>query len=106
MSANGVTNRVSRGGLLRSPLRRRTFPWSKPTWPGGVPRPPVERKLGADYDTEWARRYPTRLARAVVLDTIGKPLVRAVATPRIHGLDRIEHVEGPVLFAANHASHV
>ena len=90
----------------RNLVRRRTFPWSKPTWPGGIPRPPVERKLGADYDTEWARRYPTRLARALVLDNIGKPLVRAVASPTINGLDRIEHVNRPALFAANHASHV
>ncbi|MDQ1396654.1 MAG: 1-acyl-sn-glycerol-3-phosphate acyltransferase [Acidimicrobiaceae bacterium] len=87
-------------------LRRHTFPYTKPTWPGGVARPPVERKLGVDYDTEWARRYPTRLARAVVLDNLGRPLVRALASPHIEGLDRVEHLEGPAIFAANHASHV
>src|SRR5437588_5679010 len=86
--------------------RSRTFPWSAPTWPGTVERPPFERKLGADYDTEWARKYPTRLARAMVLDTLGRPLVRAVAAPTIDGLDRIEHLSGPAVFAANHASHV
>jgi 1-acyl-sn-glycerol-3-phosphate acyltransferase len=87
-------------------LRRHTFPYTKPTWPSGVARPPVERTLGVDYDTAWARRYPTRLARAVVLDNVGRPLVRALASPQIEGLDRVEHLEGPAIFAANHASHV
>ena len=92
-------------GLVRS-ARRRGFPWTPPTWPGGVERPPPRRRTGLDYDTAWARRYPTRLARALVLDGVTRPLVRAVAAPEVDGLDRIETVEGPVLFAANHASHV
>jgi 1-acyl-sn-glycerol-3-phosphate acyltransferase len=82
------------------------FPWAAPTWPGGVARPPVERTLGVDYDTSWARKYPARLARAVVTDNLTRPLVRVVASPKIHGLDRIRHLDEPVIFAANHASHV
>jgi hypothetical protein len=31
------------------------FPLAPPTWPGTVPRPPVERTLGVDYETDWAR---------------------------------------------------
>jgi 1-acyl-sn-glycerol-3-phosphate acyltransferase len=88
------------------PVLRRGFPFTKPTWPASVERPPAERKTGVDYDTEWARKYPARLGRAIVLDTIGRPLVQAVAAPAIRGLDRIEDVDGPVIFAANHASHV
>ena len=86
--------------------RSRGFPLRAPTWPGGVERPPVERRTGVDYDTSWARRYSTRLARAVVLDGVTRPLVRVIASPRVHGLDRLEGVHGPVVFAANHASHV
>jgi 1-acyl-sn-glycerol-3-phosphate acyltransferase len=66
----------------------------------------VERTTGVYFETDWARRYGVRLARAVVLDGVTRPLLHAVAKPRIDGLDRIEHVDGPVVFAANHASHI
>jgi 1-acyl-sn-glycerol-3-phosphate acyltransferase len=85
---------------------RRAFPYRAPTWPGGVERPPVERRTGVDYDTSWSRRYPARLARAVVLDGVTRPVVRLLAAPRVDGLDRLNGVQGPVVFAANHASHV
>ena len=82
------------------------FPFSAPTWPGTVPRPPVDKTLGVDYDSDWARKYPARVARAVVQDLVASPLVRAVARPSVTGLDRIAHLDEPVIFAANHASHV
>ncbi|HEY2428365.1 MAG TPA: lysophospholipid acyltransferase family protein [Acidimicrobiales bacterium] len=59
-----------------------------------------------DYDSDWARKYPARVARAAVQDLIATPFVRAVARPSVTGLDRIAHLEEPVIFAANHASHV
>src|SRR5439155_10081961 len=92
--------------MLTQLVRRRTFPFTKPTWPGSLDMPPVERKTGVDFDTEWARRYPARLGRALVLDNVGRPLVNLVAAPAIKGADRIEHLEGPAVFAANHASHM
>src|SRR6202048_343497 len=95
-----------RSGVGRGRGRGRGFPWAARTWPGGVPRPPVERKLGVDYDTAWARSYPARLARAVVTDNLTRPLVKVVASPKVTGLDRIRHLDEPVIFAANHASHV
>ena len=82
------------------------FPFTAPSWPTSVPREPVEDTLGTGYDTAWARRYGVRLARAIVVDDIERPIVRLVARPRIEGLDRIAGVEAPVVFAANHASHV
>src|SRR4051812_19590336 len=88
------------------PKRTLRFPIGAPTWPDSVERPAIERNLGVDYETEWARKYPARLARAVVLDNVGRPLIRAVAAPVIAGLDRIDSVPAPVVFAANHASHV
>jgi 1-acyl-sn-glycerol-3-phosphate acyltransferase len=82
------------------------FPFTAPTWPTTVPRRPEEDTLGTGYDTEWARRYAVRLARAVVVDDLERPIVRLVARPRIEGHDRIAAVKGPVVFAANHASHL
>ena len=74
--------------------------------PAGCPDHPVEDGLGVRYDTEWARSYGARLARVVVTETLTRPLVHAVASPTVEGLDRLAHLDEPVVFAANHASHV
>ena len=66
----------------------------------------MERNLGAGFDTEWARSPAARLARAVILENVIRPTVRLLADPVIHGLDRIETLERPAIFAANHASHL
>ena len=42
----------------------------------------------------------------VVTETLTRPLVHAVASPTVEGLDRLAHLDEPVVFAANHASHV
>ncbi len=103
----GVRGLGSTARLLdRIPRPRSTgFPWVTPTWPGGVERPRPESILGIDYDTAWARRYGARLARAVVTEA-ARPLVRAVASPALEGLDRLADLDGPAIFAANHASHL
>src|SRR6516164_9667503 len=87
-------------------VRTRGFPWAAPTWPGGVERPPVKRELGVDYDTAWARRYGVRLARVLVTEGVTRPLARLLASPRVSGLDRLAHLDEPLIFAANHASHI
>ncbi|HET6812028.1 MAG TPA: lysophospholipid acyltransferase family protein [Acidimicrobiales bacterium] len=90
---------------LRVP-RPAGFPWSAPTWPGSVPMPPPERHTGVDYDTEWSRRYGVRLARAVLVESLARPFVHAVVPPTVEGADRLEELEGPLVFAANHNSHL
>jgi len=85
---------------------RPSLPIGGPTWPGSVPHPPVERRTGVDYDTDWARRYPARMARALFVDSVLRPAVRAVVPPRVHGADRLETLSGPVIFVANHQSHL
>jgi len=82
------------------------FPWSAPTWPGGLERPAPQRALGVDYDTDWARRYPARFVRAMLLDNVTRPLTHAVATPTVEGLELLELVALPAIFVANHSSHV
>lgn len=82
------------------------FPLGKPSWPTSVPRPPVDKKTGVHYDTEWARRYPARLARAVILDDVLRPMVHLLGSPTVHGLDRIADLDPTAIFAANHHSHI
>jgi 1-acyl-sn-glycerol-3-phosphate acyltransferase len=47
-----------------------------------------------------------RLARAVVMDNVTRPAARLLAPATIRGIEHLEHVDGPVIFAANHASHI
>ncbi len=82
------------------------FPTGAPNWPTSVPRPPKRSALGVDYETAWARRYPVRLARAAYTELVTRPVMAAVAQPSVVGTDRFEAVHGPVIFAANHASHL
>jgi 1-acyl-sn-glycerol-3-phosphate acyltransferase len=88
---------------LRRPL---PFPLGAPNWPASVPRPKKRSDLGVNYETNWARRYSVRLARVAWTEFVTRPLLTAVARPSVEGLERFEAIEGPVIFAANHSSHL
>jgi 1-acyl-sn-glycerol-3-phosphate acyltransferase len=87
-------------------LRSARFPLRAPTWPASLPRPNPRRRIGLDYDTAWARRYPARLARAVFTDFISSPLTSLVAPRTVVGAEALSRLDGPVIVAANHNSHV
>ena len=72
---------------------RARFPLAAPSWPTTVERPDPERKVGLDYDHEWSRRYPVRLARAMVLDNVTRPVARLLAPATVRGLEHLGHVE-------------
>lgn len=101
----GPLRRLSPTGLAARAGRAR-FPLTAPSWPESVPRPAPEPELGVHYDTAWSRRYPVRLARAVVLDNITRPVARILASPLVRGDEGLVGLEPPVIFAANHTSHV
>ncbi|MDP9019833.1 MAG: 1-acyl-sn-glycerol-3-phosphate acyltransferase [Actinomycetota bacterium] len=67
---------------------------------------PVTRRTGADYDTEWARRPLSRYARLLLVEGPIRLGVQALAAPERAGLDRLEGLQGPAIFAANHHSHL
>jgi 1-acyl-sn-glycerol-3-phosphate acyltransferase len=68
-------------------------PWEKPT----EPRP---------FRTAWARTPAARAARHGIQRYGLRPLVWTETSPRVEGLDRLEPLRGPVVFVANHASHL
>ena len=99
----------------RRAVRSAQFPLRAPTTPRTVAPLPVEKKTGADYDTDWARTFPARFARTVLLEAVVRPTVAGLARPTRRGLDRLEDVKNehradgkvqPVIFCANHHSHV
>jgi 1-acyl-sn-glycerol-3-phosphate acyltransferase len=84
----------------------RGFPYTAPTVPGGVEPLETKAKYGANYDSSWARKQPARYARFFIVEGPMRAAVRAIASPTRRGLDRVEGIEGPAIFAANHHSHV
>ncbi len=92
-------------GRLRATISYSGFPWRAAPVPTGMKPPTPLKGLGADYDTTWARRYPARLTRAAIVESIMRPTIAALASPDRRGLDRLDEVNGPVVFVANHHSH-
>ncbi len=66
----------------------------------------MEPDTGVDFDTAWARRWPARVARAMIVDDILRPVAHLLARPEVSGLDRLDELDGPVIFVANHNSHL
>ena len=50
------------------PLRSYGFPYRSPNVPKGVVVPKRPSKLGANYDTEWARSPVARAARGLITE--------------------------------------
>ncbi|MGH9266534.1 MAG: hypothetical protein ACRD1D_17760, partial [Acidimicrobiales bacterium] len=83
---------------MRVPVRvRAPFPLGKANWPSSIPRPPAVRRTGVDYDTDWARTHGARIARAVIVDDVLRPVLHLVASPTVHGEDRIAGLQPPAI---------
>jgi long-chain acyl-CoA synthetase len=53
----------------------------------------------------WNRRAPARALRRISLPTWILPLARVYASVQVEGLEHLQGLRGPVIFAANHQSH-
>ena len=58
-----------------------------------------------DFPT-WNRAWPVRVVRRFSLATWILPLARLFAHTRVEGLDHLANLDGPVIFASNHQSHM
>lgn len=56
--------------------------------------------------TAWSRRPPARVAREMILMVVLGPIVRFLGRPRVTGRSALADLARPVVFAANHSSHV
>src|SRR4051812_19741133 len=59
-----------------------------------------------EFPTDWARSRPAVAAREAILRGGLAPIVRRETTLRVSGLDIFDNLEGPVIFVANHSSHI
>ncbi|WP_122818027.1 lysophospholipid acyltransferase family protein [Nocardioides pantholopis] len=58
------------------------------------------------FPSDWSRRRPAVAAREVAQRGALEPLFRSQVRTHVEGLDILDQLEGPVIFAANHASHL
>src|SRR5512139_3585522 len=58
------------------------------------------------FPSEWSRRRPAMAAREVAQKVGLEPLFRSQVRTRVEGLDVLDRIDGPVIFVANHASHL
>jgi long-chain acyl-CoA synthetase len=52
----------------------------------------------------WSRAWPVRVLRFLILETLILPAFRILADLKVEGLENLAGLDGPVVFAANHAS--
>jgi 1-acyl-sn-glycerol-3-phosphate acyltransferase len=93
---------------LRRDLRMtaRGWRWGRaPLVPAGaVPhRPPFESR---GFPTAWARSPAAVAVRGVVQRYGLRPLVRSQVSVQVSGREVLDELRGPVLFVANHSSHL
>jgi len=100
--------------VARKPVRlwrAKGFPYRAPSIPLGVTVPPKESSLGADFDTDFARKPAARFARRLLVAGPVDAMVRTLARPKVEGADRLTDLAnnesvGGVIFAPNHHSHL
>ena len=73
--------------------------------PGGVEKRREPPSTGVYYNTEWAQRPLARFVRKVGVWGFFKPAIALYGSPRVIGTDRLDEVEAPIIFVANHHSH-
>jgi len=74
-----------------------------------VPRsaePFVPPSQSTVFRTDWARTRGGRAVREVAQKGVLEPLMRSQVRRQVEGLDVLDRIEGPVIFVANHASHL
>ena len=81
------------------------FITTPPATPAGVAKREEQPTTGVHYDTEWAHGPGSRLVRTIGVWGFMKPAISIYGSPKVIGADRLDTVEGPVIFAANHHSH-
>ncbi len=96
---------------MLKPTRALGFPYRKPSVPKGQTVPEKPSTLGADFETDWARKAPAKAVRRIITNGPVRAMVKAIADPEVVGRDRLSDLgrmdEPPaVIFAPNHHSHL
>jgi 1-acyl-sn-glycerol-3-phosphate acyltransferase len=94
-------------GLVRDVRQlSRGWRWSHRPLPPRSAEPHHTFPPPSEFPTDWARSRPARAAREVILRAGLTPIVRNQTTLRVEGIDVFDGLDGPVIFVANHSSHL
>ena len=63
-------------------------------------------KLGLEFPTDWSRKPLARAVRRTLLGGVALPLTRHLTSMQVRGLENIPRNVGPLIFTANHTSHL
>ena len=106
-----VARHVLSGQLLRGAradvrMVARGWRWGRRSMVPRSAEPYVLPKQNEPFPTAWARR-PAAIAVRDGIQRFGLgPLLRHEVAPVVHGLDVLGDLDGPVVFVANHTSHL
>ena len=95
-----------RGGVEDVRQAARGFRWGRRSQVPRSAEPWVPETQSTVFRSDWARRKPAIAAREVVQKAGLEPVFRSQVRTKVRGLDVFDRLTGPVIFAANHASHL
>ena len=84
----------------------RGWRWGKRTLTPRAAEEHLEPREWKEFPTTWARTPVGRGAREFIQSYVLRPVVWNETKPRVHGLDNLAGVRGPVVFVSNHSSHL
>jgi 1-acyl-sn-glycerol-3-phosphate acyltransferase len=101
-----VTARPITGALDDIRTVARGWRWGRRSMVPRSAEPYVEAGELTVFPTAWSRRRPARMLREAAQKGGLEPLFRSQVRPHVEGLDVLTRVTRPVIFVANHASHL
>lgn len=66
----------------------------------------VQRTEAVTPFPEWPLRFPVKSVRTVLQRMLMDPLLAVLCPTQVRGLENLEDLSGPLLFCANHTSHL
>jgi 1-acyl-sn-glycerol-3-phosphate acyltransferase len=84
----------------------RGFRWGRRPMVPRSAEPYAKERDDRGFPTDWARSKGGVAARQAILQGFMHPLVKNELSLRVHGLDHLNDVRGPVIFFSNHSSHL
>jgi len=93
---------VARGGEIRSTAVAKGGELGR----GAAHRGAEIRRNMRNMDVPWARCAPARVARETILQFGLRPLMALYTRMNVYGRERFDEIPPPVIFVANHSSHL
>lgn len=98
--------RLLRGGVEDLKTVSRGWRWGRRSLVPRSAEPFVDPAEASVFPTTWSRTAPAVALREIAQKAALEPLFRSQVRAHAEGLDVLSRIRGPVLFVANHASHL